>query len=343
MLPAVTLVAERTRELLGVDTSGGGALSSGQVLDAHLFLQMLFEASLVSEFSVAVGALERSIHSTMSRLDVVVQEPLLRKVFSAVPADKRPFSGVDSVVDVQVGLARVSFRADATDEGFFARVHPYVLLQRVVVIASLLTDGAHEVGLLGVGRHVSPEGRPSPETLSALRAGEIPFPSVDHNMGTQMELVGEDSVAKLARVAGLLVVLVADAGRQRVDGGDVARVLLGVFCSSVGSCSWVEGGPALFSGQRSHHHAVVAGWHQFFLEFLGGNGVQLGEGLDLQSGRSHWLLLFHHFGDGDAGVDLDVVVFVAGGSLAFQADGRRQQKRLFAVVVFVLVSGRKPG
>ena len=67
-------------------------------------------------------------------------------------------------------------------------------LQGVVVIAGLLTDRAHEVGGLGVGGHVGPEGGPSAKSLGAAGAVEVPLPSVDHQVGAQVELVAKDFV-----------------------------------------------------------------------------------------------------------------------------------------------------
>jgi len=129
-------------------------LTPVQVLDTHLLLQVLLQACLVSELTEAVGTLEGSVVTVVGRLRVVVQKPLLSEVLAAVSADEGSFSGVDPVVDVEVGLAGIGLGADCTDERFFTRVHADVLLQRVVVVARLVTEWAHEVGGPGVGCHV---------------------------------------------------------------------------------------------------------------------------------------------------------------------------------------------
>ena len=104
---------------------------SGQILDAHLLLEVLLQTRLVGKLPVAVGALEGAVEPAMRRLDVVVEEPLLGKVLAAVDADKGAFPRVHPVVDVQVGLARVGLGADGADEGLLAGVHPDVLHQAV--------------------------------------------------------------------------------------------------------------------------------------------------------------------------------------------------------------------
>ena len=119
------------------------------VLDAHLFLEVLLEAGLVGELPEAVGALERhalatpgaptapSGTSSVCGLQVVVEEALLGKVLPAVRADKGPLPGVHPVVDVEVALARVRLGAHRAHERLLASVRAQVLLQRVVVVARL--------------------------------------------------------------------------------------------------------------------------------------------------------------------------------------------------------------
>jgi len=154
LLPAVALVAEGAGELLGVSSVALTTLTPVQVLDAHLLLEVLLEAGLVGELPEAVGALQGPVLAVMRRLSVVIQEPLLGEVLSAVEADERALPSVDSVVDVQVGLPRVGLGADGADERLFSRVHPDVLLKRVVVVASLVAKRAHEIRRTRVRRHV---------------------------------------------------------------------------------------------------------------------------------------------------------------------------------------------
>ena len=117
------------------------------VLDAHLFLEVLLEAGLVGELPEAVGALERhalatpgaapSGTSSVCGLQVVIEEALLGKVLAAVRADEGPLPGVHPVVDVEVALARVRLGAHRAHERLLASVRAQVLLQRVVVVARL--------------------------------------------------------------------------------------------------------------------------------------------------------------------------------------------------------------
>ena len=90
----------------------------------------------------------------MGRLHVIVEEPFFREVFATGHTNKGPLTGMDPVVNVQVGLAGVGLGADGADEGLLARVHPDMLLQAVVVIAGLLAQWTHEVGGLGMRGHV---------------------------------------------------------------------------------------------------------------------------------------------------------------------------------------------
>ena len=179
LFPAVALFAERTSKLLSMNagaaaltrtrasdltagtsaaaaaaTASAAGLTSIEIFGAHLFLQMLFQTCLVSKFAKAIGAFEGSIITAMGRLHVIVEEPFFREVFATGHTNKGPLTGMDAVVNVQVGLAGVGLGADGADEGLLARVHPDVLLQAVVVIAGLLAQRAHEVGGLGMRGHV---------------------------------------------------------------------------------------------------------------------------------------------------------------------------------------------
>ena len=158
MFPAVALFTEGASKLLGMGSMALTTLAPAQIFHAHLFLQMLLKTCLVGKLSEAVGTLERAVMAVVGCLGVIVQKPLLGEVLAAVIADKRAFAGVYSIVDVEVGLASVSFGADATDKRFFTRVHSDVLLQGVVVIAGLVAERAHEVRRAGVGGHVRPQG-----------------------------------------------------------------------------------------------------------------------------------------------------------------------------------------
>ena len=171
LFPAVALFAEGTSKLLGMNASlvraaahAGRAsaaacamacvLTSVQILGAHLLLEMLFQTGLVCKFAKAIGAFERPIVATVGSLHVIVEEPFLREVFATGHADKRPFAGMNAIVNVEVGLAGVGLGANGADEGFLAGVHADVLLQAVVVVARLFAQRAHEVRGLGVCRQV---------------------------------------------------------------------------------------------------------------------------------------------------------------------------------------------
>ncbi len=154
LFPAVTLFTERTSKLLGVGSMTLSTLTPVQVFDAHLFLQVLLQARLVSELTKTVGTLERSVVTVVGRLRMIVEKPLLGKVLAAIGANEGPLTGVNTVVNVEVGFAGVGLGADRTNKRFFTGVHTDVLLQRVVVVAGLVTERTHEVGGPGVGRHV---------------------------------------------------------------------------------------------------------------------------------------------------------------------------------------------
>ena len=62
-------------------------------------------------------------------------------------------------------------------------MHPHVLLQGIVVVAGFFANGAHEVGDLGVGGHVSSQGRLAAEGLLAGFANKGSFAGVNHQVG----------------------------------------------------------------------------------------------------------------------------------------------------------------
>jgi hypothetical protein len=76
-----------------------------------------------------------------------------------------------------------------------------VFLQRVVVVAGLVAERAHEVGSAGVRCHVSPERRFSSETFSAFSAREISFTGVRYDVRHQVVTVGKDFVAVMAGIS----------------------------------------------------------------------------------------------------------------------------------------------
>ena len=79
-------------------------------------------------------------------------------------------------------------------------MHPHVFLQGVIVVACLLTDPAHEVGHLRVGRHVSPQGGLPPERFLANLAGEGSLPGVGDKVGLEVVFVGKQFITKVALV-----------------------------------------------------------------------------------------------------------------------------------------------
>ena len=87
---------------------------------AHLLLQVLLEARLVSEFPTAVRTFQRSVNSVVSRLQMVVEEAFLGEVFVAVDANKRSLASVNAIVNVQMRLPSVGFLADCAHKWFLA-------------------------------------------------------------------------------------------------------------------------------------------------------------------------------------------------------------------------------
>ena len=76
-------------------------------------------------------------------------------------------------------------------------MHPLVLFQGVLVITRLLTHLTHKVGLLGVGRHVRPQGTLPSKIFAAHRTRECPLPRVDDHVGVQMRSGRELFVTKV--------------------------------------------------------------------------------------------------------------------------------------------------
>ena len=145
MLPAVALLTKGAGKLLGMSPVTLSTLTPVQVLDAHLLLQVLLQARLVSKLAEAVGTLERSVLAVVGRLSVIVEKSFFGEILSAIGADKRTLAGVDSVVNVEMRFSSIRLRADGADERLFTGVHPDVFFQRVVVVAGLVAERAHEV------------------------------------------------------------------------------------------------------------------------------------------------------------------------------------------------------
>ena len=105
LLPAVGLVAERALELFHQAVPAPvtapaiprrpSPAAAVHVALAHLLLEVLLEAGLVGKLAGTVGALQGAVGSVVGRLQVVVEEPLLRKVFITVVANEGTFAGVD--------------------------------------------------------------------------------------------------------------------------------------------------------------------------------------------------------------------------------------------------------
>ena len=50
---------------------------------------------------------------------MIIEEPLLCEVFVASLTHKRSFTGVDSVVDIQMGFSCIGLLANGADKRFF--------------------------------------------------------------------------------------------------------------------------------------------------------------------------------------------------------------------------------
>ena len=150
LFPTVTLLAKWACELFSMNMAGViirtsirgrriltsrtvvvVGLTSIQIFRTHLFLQMLFQASFVSEFTKTIWAFQWSIVTAMSGLHMIVQKPFFREIFTARHTYKRPFSSMDPVVYIQMTFSRISFGANCTNERFFASVHSNMFFQAV--------------------------------------------------------------------------------------------------------------------------------------------------------------------------------------------------------------------
>ena len=104
-------------------------------------------------------------------------------------------------------------------------VHPHVLLQGVVVIAGLFANCAHEVGDLCVCGHMSPQGRLAAEGLLASFAHKRSFPGVDHQVGLEVILVGEELLTEVTLVDGVATGGAPDPTDDRIGAGE--KLVLG--------------------------------------------------------------------------------------------------------------------
>ncbi len=138
--------------------------------------------------------------ATMGSLHVVVQEAFLREILAAGHANKWPLPGMDSVVDIQVGLSSVGLRTDGADKWFLASMSPDVLLQAVVIITGFVTKWTHKVGRLGMGGQMRPKSRFPAKGFRTKPALERSLSRVSHQVGLQVVLVAEHLVAKVTGV-----------------------------------------------------------------------------------------------------------------------------------------------
>ena len=106
-------------ELFGDTGAPDIAIAPLDVPLTHLLLEMLLQAGLVGKLPGAVGALERTVQPIVGRLKVVIEKPLLCEVFVAPLAHKRPLTGMDSVVHIQMGFSSIGFLTDAAYKRLF--------------------------------------------------------------------------------------------------------------------------------------------------------------------------------------------------------------------------------
>ena len=99
-------------------------------------------------------------------------------------------------------------------------MHPHVLLQRVVVVASLLADRAHEVRHFRVCGHVSSQGRLAAEGLLAGFAHKRTFAGVDHQVGLEVVLVREELLAEVALVDRVTARRAPNLPYDRISAGE---------------------------------------------------------------------------------------------------------------------------
>ena len=100
-----------------------------------------------------------------------------------------------------------------------------MLLQGIVVVAGFFANGAHEVGDLGVGGHVSSQGRLAAEGLLAGFAHKRSFPGVDHQVGLEVILVGEELLTEVTLVDGVATGGAPDPSDDRIGAGE--KLVLG--------------------------------------------------------------------------------------------------------------------
>ena len=99
-------------------------------------------------------------------------------------------------------------------------VHPHVLLQRVVVVASLLAHRAHEVRHFRVCGHVSSQGGLAAEGLLAGFANKRTFASVDDQVGLEVVLVREELLAEVALVDRVTARRATNLPYDRISAGE---------------------------------------------------------------------------------------------------------------------------
>ena len=120
MFPAVGLITEGALELLSDGPVGRVAAGPLDVSLAHLLLEMLLETSFVGELPETVWTLEWPVCSIVSRLKVVVQKSLLSEILIAALTHERSLSGVNPVVDVEMGFSSVGLLTNCAYKGFLA-------------------------------------------------------------------------------------------------------------------------------------------------------------------------------------------------------------------------------
>ena len=91
-----------------------------------------------------------------------------------------------------------------------------MLLQRILIIARLLAQRAHKVGVLGVRGHVRAQSRLAGKIFAADGTRESPLARVDHNVRVQVRSGRELFVTKFTTE---FVVVVVIGGSYTVIGG----------------------------------------------------------------------------------------------------------------------------
>ena len=168
---------------------------------------------------------------------------------------------------------------------------PQVLLETVVVIASLVTEGAGVVANLPMGDHVGPQCGLATEALWTLSTLEASLAWVLDHMGLELVLVAERLITVIAVVHQLPVGGLGDPPARDVAGHQ-GRVGQGAR-PGVQRWNWGYIGHHVLS---LHSQAARALWL-----------CHLGKVLDLDCHGS-LLLLFDHLSNGDIGSDLNPVL-----------------------------------